>query len=178
MNLWTNCLAVGVLLGLGALQMSTRLQAATLCMSDAELKAYSWEALSVGLDQFFWSCEGTYGDQLESHYPQLRVFRSARKDYEAALTKTAGASRRADATRPFERRFPGQGTAAFRQNVRRDGRSYTANAKSSVATCKLQLENWARAIKQFGYEQSLARFVNLSVATSDALGRRPLPRCH
>ncbi|MGI9384728.1 MAG: hypothetical protein ACR2PO_16370 [Methyloligellaceae bacterium] len=177
MRLWKNLLVGGVLLGFGLLQTSAGLQAAALCMSDAELKAYSWEALSVGLDQFFWSCEGTYGNGLESHYPQLRVFRSARKDYEAALAKTAGASRRTLAVEPFERKFPGQGAAAFQQNIGRDAQSYTANAKQTVATCKLQLENWARAVKQFGFEQSLTRFVTLAVATSEALGRRPLPKC-
>jgi len=177
LGLWKKRFALGISLGFGLLLAGRPVQAAALCMSDAELKAYSWEALSVGLDQFFWSCEGAYGDRLESHYAQLRIIRAARKRFEAERAESDGGPRRRLAVRPFERRFPGRGPAAFQETVKRDARGYTANAEPSVAACKLQLENWAKAIERFGFERSLERFATMSVATSEALGRRPLPKC-
>ena len=177
MGLWKNLCTLGLFLGFGLSLMGHPVQAAALCMSDSELKAYSWEALSVGLDQFFWSCEGAYGDRLKSHYTQLRTIRSARKRFESDRANADGGRRRTLAVQPFERKFPGQGAAAFKENVRRDARGYTANAEPSLEICKLQLENWAGAIERFGFEQSLERFVTMSVATSEALGRRPLPNC-
>ena len=166
-------IAIGVLLHYAG----SAAEAAPFCMTDEELDAYSWEVLSVGLDQYFWSCEEDFGSALESHYPQLRVIRSARKAHESTGATDAGQLRRGLAVRPFERRFPGRGEAAFRQNLRRDARSYGANRKVTLQSCKLQLEKWARAIQRLGYEESLTRFASMSVATSQALGRHPLPRC-
>lgn len=151
--------------------------AARFCMTDAELDAYSWEVLSVGLDQFFWSCEEEFGTALESHFPQLRRFRTARKAYVSKHASDSGRHRRGLAIRPFERRFPGQGEAAFRQNLRRDAKSYGANRKITLDTCQRQLEKWAKAIEALGFEKSLTRFAAMSVATSQALGRHPLPKC-